>query len=173
MRTETTTRNLYHFQELNDKAKEKARDWWRNASMHDEWWQFIYWNAEEIGLKITGFDIGRGNDITGGFTDSPEEVAKKIMEEHGETCETYVDARHFLKELASFMDKAEKDEYGELATIALENQKEEIEAEFQNCILQNYLSMLKREIEWLMADEQVDEAITCNEYEFTEEGKLA
>jgi len=173
MRQETTTRNLYEFQELNDKAKEKARDWWRDASMHDEWWQFIYWNAEEIGLKITGFDIGRGNDITGGFTDSPEEVAKKIMSEHGDMSETYADARNFLKELKDFMEKSEKDEWGELATLKLENEREAIENEFEYAILQNYLSMLKKEYEWMISDEQVEDAITCNEYEFTEEGEIA
>jgi hypothetical protein len=32
---------------------------------------------------------------------------------------------------------------------------------------------LEREWEWLNADEQVDESITCNEYEFTEEGEIA
>jgi hypothetical protein len=32
---------------------------------------------------------------------------------------------------------------------------------------------LEREYEWLMSDEQVDESIRINEYEFTEEGKLA
>jgi uncharacterized membrane protein len=173
MRTETTTRNIYTFEELSDKAKEKARDWWREGALDIDWWESTYEDAENIGLKITGFDIGRGNDITGDFTDSPEDVAKKIMEEHGEHCETYIDARHFLKELEEFMDKAKKDEWGELATLKLEDEREAIENEFQYAILQDYLAMLKREIEWLMADEQVDEAITCIEYEFTEEGELA
>jgi hypothetical protein len=172
MRTETTTRNIYQFSELNEKAKENARDWWRNASMQDEWWDSIYEDAENIGLKITCFDENRG-DIEGDFTEYPEVVAKKIMEDHGDTCETYINARHFLKELSSFMEKAEKDEWGELATLKLEDEKEEIEKEFKYSILQDYLSLLKKEWEWMMSDEQVDEAITCNEYEFTEDGKIA
>ena len=32
---------------------------------------------------------------------------------------------------------------------------------------------LKEDYEWRMEDEQVDENITCNEYEFTENGKIA
>lgn len=171
MRIETTTRTIYQFEELNDKAKEQARNWWRNASMHDEWWESIYEDAENIGLKITGFYGDRG-EIEGGFTESPEDVANQIMEEHGEICETYADARNFLKELEDFMDKAEKDEWGEIATLKLENEKEEMEAEFQYAILQDYLSMLKKEYEWLMSNEQVDESIICNEYEFTERGEI-
>jgi hypothetical protein len=171
MRTETTTRTIYQFEELNDKAKEQARNWWRNASMHDEWWESIYEDAENIGLKITGFDGDRG-EIEGDFTESPEDVANEIMEEHGESCETYTDARNFLKELSSFMEEAEKDEWGELATLKLENDKEAIEKEFEHTILQDYLSMLKREYEYIMSDEQVDEAIICNQYEFTEEGEI-
>jgi len=173
MRTETTTRNIYTFQELGDKAKEKARDWWRKSSIGEEWWEGVYDDAERIGLKITSFDTGRGNHITGGFTDSPEDVAKKIMEEHGDMSETYADARNFLKELASFMEKAEKDEWGELATLKLESEREAIENDFEYAILQEYLSMLKKEDEWLMSNEQVDEAITCNGYEFTEDGRYA
>ena len=171
MRTETTTRNLYQFQELNEKAKDNARDWWRNASIQDEWWDSTFEDAELIGLTITCFDEN-GGEIEGDFTKSAEEIAKKIMEEHGETCETYIDARNFLKKLSSFMEKAEKDEWGELATLKLEDEKEEIEKEFKYSILQDYLSMLKKEYEWLMDDKQVDEAITCNDYEFTEEGEI-
>jgi hypothetical protein len=32
---------------------------------------------------------------------------------------------------------------------------------------------LLAEYEWLIADEQVEESIIANEYEFTEEGKIA
>jgi site-specific recombinase XerC len=94
------------------------------------------------------------------------------MEEHGESCETYTDARHFLKEISSFMEQAEKDEWGEIATLKLENEKEAIEKEFEHAILQDYLSMLKKEYEWLMSDEQVDESIIGNQYEFTEDGEI-
>lgn len=66
MRTETTTRTIYQFEELNDKAKEQARNWWRNASMHDEWWCGLYEDTKNIGLKITSFDDNRG-DIEGIF----------------------------------------------------------------------------------------------------------
>lgn len=38
MSTITTTTNLYRFGELSDKAKEAARDWWREAEAQDPAW---------------------------------------------------------------------------------------------------------------------------------------
>lgn len=38
MRTETITRNLFTFDELSDKAKEVARDWWRECEAQDPAW---------------------------------------------------------------------------------------------------------------------------------------
>ena len=38
---ETTTRTLYKFDELSDEAKEKARDWYREAGAGDQWWDCV------------------------------------------------------------------------------------------------------------------------------------
>jgi hypothetical protein len=56
MRTETIVRNLYKFDELSDKAKEKARDRYRESGIHDEWWDSVYEDAEEI-AKLLGIEI--------------------------------------------------------------------------------------------------------------------
>lgn len=37
---------VYKFDELSDKAKEKAREWYREASQHDEWWDATYEDAK-------------------------------------------------------------------------------------------------------------------------------
>jgi len=172
MRTETITRTYYKFSELSDEAKESARDWWREGALDYGWWECTYEDAEEIGLKITGFDTGRSCDIEGHFTDTPERVAEKIIAGHGEHTGTAAEARHYLKTVAEFMASAEKDEYGELATYELEADREDIDKEFLRALLQGYLVMLRDELEYQYSEECVDELLIANEYEFTEDGKI-
>ncbi len=51
MRTETISRNLFQFDELNDDAKQKAIDWFRNASSND-FNEFHTWTQKVIWLMI-------------------------------------------------------------------------------------------------------------------------
>lgn len=173
MRTETTTRTIYTFDELIEKAKEKARDWWREGALDYNWWQFIYEDADGIGLKISGFDLDRRRHATGEFTFPAVEVAAKTIKEHGEKCETFATATAFLKERKTFMESAEKDEWGELATYELQGELDDIENDFLKSLLEDYAIMLQREHDFHLEDEQVDESIMANCYEFTEDGKVA
>jgi hypothetical protein len=70
------------------------------------------------------------------------------------------------------MATAEKDEYGELATYALDNEKDEIDREFLRALLEEYLTILRKEEEYQLSDEVADEMIVANAYEFTEDGKI-
>jgi len=54
MRTVETT--VYQFDELSDKAKEKAREWFREASAHDEFWEFVYEDAATI-AELMGINL--------------------------------------------------------------------------------------------------------------------
>lgn len=163
--------NYYKFNELSDRAKDRARDWWRQGALDYDWWDCIYEDAAQVGIKITGFDTGRSCEIDGNFTGTPEETANKILAEHGEDTDTASEARHYLKTVAEFMASAEKDEYGELATYALENDREDIDKEFLRALLEEYLVMLRSEEEYQLSEECVDELLVANEYEFTEDGK--
>ena len=170
MRTETI--NIYKFNELSDKAKDRARDWWRERAFDYGWWECIYEDAERIGLKITGFDTGRSCEITGDFTSTPEETADKVLAEHGDRCGTWAEANDYKKTLAEFMATAEKDEDGELATYALEADKEDIDKEFLRALLEEYLVTLRKEEEYQLSEEVVDELLIANGYEFTEDGEI-
>ena len=165
--------NYYNFSELSDRAKETARDWWRQGALDYGWWECIYEDAERIGLKITGFDTGRSCEITGDFTSTPEETADKVLAEHGDRCGTWAEANHYKKTLAEFMATAEKDEDGELATYALENEREGIDREFLRALLEEYLVTLRKEEEYQLSEEVVDELLIANDYEFTEDGRTA
>lgn len=44
----TIEKTIYKFTELEDRAKEKARDWYRNASAQGVWWETVFDNANTL-----------------------------------------------------------------------------------------------------------------------------
>lgn len=165
---------LYQFDELNDEAKEKARDWFSQFALDHEWWKNTYDDAENIGLEITSFDLDRNRHAKGKFTDGAIVCADKIIKEHGDKCETRKTAEAFLKERDEIVDTAEKDEDGGFANEhELDEKLDHCENEFLRAILEDYSVMLQQECDYLQSDESVDENIRINEYEFTQDGRRA
>ena len=168
MRQETKT--VYMFDELSDDAKEKARDWWRESLGYDEWRESVYEDAERVHIEITGFDLDRA-EISGRFTIEPHLVADEIQDDHGEECETYKTAGAYLKERDKLIDEWPRDEDGEFENEGdLDDRLDELDAEFLHDILEDYRIMLREELEYQESDENVDETIRANEYEFYEDG---
>lgn len=147
----TITKTVYEFDELNDRAKEKARDWYREHALDYDWWECVYEDAANIGLKITGFDLGRAQECTGVLTESIGKIASLIISNHGKTCDTYKLACDYYeaKKLGAPMD----------------------EDTFKRHLLECYRIMLDKEFEYLNSSESVDENIRANEYTFSENGK--
>lgn len=55
----TITKTAYTFDELDDRAKETARDWYRQGALdYYDWWDSIYDDADQI-AKILGIEIDR------------------------------------------------------------------------------------------------------------------
>jgi hypothetical protein len=163
---------IYQFDELSAKAKEKVRDWFRQGALDYEWWESVYEDAERIGLKITSFELDRRQSITGEFTGGAEHCAKAILREHGDTCDSFKLAQAFLQERQALDSKLEKvrDEDEHLAWTVAE-QITELEDEFKQDLLADYLDTLQKEADYLTSDEAVDEAIRANEYTFLANGK--
>lgn len=63
----TKTYNVYTFEELNDEQKEKAIMNLSDINVNHDWWEYMYSDAETIGLRITGFDLDRSRHATGEF----------------------------------------------------------------------------------------------------------
>ena len=171
MRTEIITRNLYKFKELSDDAKDKAIEKLWDINVDYDWWQWTYDDAEEIGLKLTRFDLDRSY-CKGEFINTAENVAQKIIENHGDTCETYKDAQNYLKELEAAIAKnleenADCDYPEDYLDI------EEINDDFLNALLEDYRIILQKEYDYLTSREAIIETIEANEYEFDEDGNLA
>lgn len=55
--TKTVEITLYSFDELNDKAKEKARNYYCENWMHDDWWDSTYAFMKEEGEHKHGFRV--------------------------------------------------------------------------------------------------------------------
>lgn len=149
---------VYSFDELEDSAKEKAREWYREGALDYEWWEFIYGDAENAGIEITEFDLGGRKHIKGKLTVPALESADAIIADHGKDCGTRKTAEQFRKALLDYAN----DEDGEVENPA---------DEYLQAILEDYFVMLDHEYEYLLSDENVDEAIRANEYTFLENGE--
>jgi predicted RNA-binding protein YlxR (DUF448 family) len=161
MRTIET--NVYKFEELSEQGKDNAVERLSDINTSHTWYEFTYDDANNVGIKIEGFDIDRGAYVKLEI-DSHIETAQKILAEHGETCDTYKDAKQFIEDIDKLVEEDENEEFCE--------QKEELEDNFKKALEEDYLSMLRNEYEYLNSREAIIETIEANEYEFTEDGKL-
>lgn len=184
MRTETIVRTLYQFDELSDKAKGKARDWYRVGALDYEWWNYIYDDAATVGLRITAFDLDRRKGVEGKLTIGLAESCKAILKEHGPSCGTHKLAGDFLKAYNT-LDNAKDEAIRAMTPEDIDNEKETdilehfevdveaLEEEYAYALREEYASMLQKEYEYLLSDECVDETIQANDYEFAEDGTIA
>ncbi len=147
---------VYSFDELSEDAKQTALEKLYDINVPYEWWDGIFEDATHVGIKLTEFDIDRGSYCRGEFYKYPEDVARMILQEHGEDCETYKTAKEFLVSSA----RAKDDEV------------EDLDAEFRRDILEDYRILLQKDFEYLTSEEAIIETIEANEYEFTGDGRL-
>ena len=151
---------VYQFDELDDKAKERAREWYRAGALDYEWWESVYEDAAQVGLKITGFDLGRGQSIDGELTMSAMESVSNIITTHGEDCDTHKLASRYYPQLLA-------------QDIEDEDKAQQLEEEYARELKEVYWHMLNEEMEYQLSNECVDESILANEYEFLENGQRA
>ena len=182
MRTITTTIEAYKLDELSESGKSKAIQSLYDINVDFDWWAHVYEDAKRVGMRITGFDVDRGSFCDLEFIDSGEEVARSILDTHGETClhdtgvtreqaKLYITARDTL-----ILECQQNWEGGELIDEdALDSNLDELDElydEFKKAMSEEYLSMLSQEYDYLTSEEAIINAIESNGYEFTEEGEL-
>lgn len=206
---------LYQFNELSEKAKEKARDWWREASADDNWYESTIDDCIEI-LKHLGYDDvkiafsgfwsqGDGASFTGWWRARDVESLEKIKESYPphksnkELLEIAEEICSIAKQYPATRVEIKKGPgsnfYCHENTVSFENYDEEecftqeqnIDgadvpvvdttseanfAELSRDLMRWIYKQLEKNYEWQNADEQVDEAIEANGYEFTEDGVI-
>lgn len=147
MRTITTITKVYSFGELSEEGKQKVFENLYDINVDHNWWEWTLDDAANIGLEIKEFDITH-NTILGELMYDPAKVKRLVIENHGKTCETY-------KYVDGFDMRTNVDNY-----------------EFKYGLLEEYLSILNKEHEYLTSEEAIIETIQCNEYEFNDNGDI-
>lgn len=151
MRQETIVKTWLKFDELSEKGQAKALSDNYHINVSDDfWYESTYEDAKEINCKINGFDIDRGSYCELEFTANAEDVANAIIKNHGESCDTYKLAKAFLFE----------------STLQSNSSYQELCNDFKKDLAEEYLSILRREYEYLTSDEAIKETIEANEIEF-------
>jgi hypothetical protein len=157
----TITIKVYEYNELTDKAKARARDWYLEGVFDYGWWENIYEDAANVGIKITSFDSyhAEGSIIT-----SAPEVIEDIRANHGKTCNTYKIAtihEPIFQELEASRDKDDE---------TFEDRFIVAEANFLREILAAYHKILDDEENYMQSNEYLEAGILGNEYEFDVSG---
>lgn len=189
MRTETIERTLYQFNELSDKAKQRALERLCYVNVDFDWWQFTYETIQKAGeclgidCTVDGFDLGRGSHValSGKYTYQKNWRATLRAEFGG-------DSLPELERIGAWLQAAQKpvfwsgyatlepgrdgtrysadaDHGGQRDTDGLVDGLREFE--------HWALTLLRREYEYLTSDDAIKETIEANEYEFDENGNLA
>ena len=153
---------IYLFEELEESAKESARDWWRNTTdypFHDENIKSIKAFCGHFGITLKDWAIyGRGEHLTTNaenchFRGFNLAKAKELAD------------RGYFPESGLWLD-------GTMIHSFYENFKKTGDAlyAFQQA-LESALCSITEDINYQFSNEAVDEMLTINEYEFTENGK--
>lgn len=205
-------KTVFNFDELNDSAKERAREWWRGCESQDFDHSAIYDDAKECGELIgVTIDSKAVNLVGGGTRYDPtiyyngfssqgdgacfegwysyaKGAAKAISAHTGKSDKELISiaqrlqkiqSRNFYKLSARMKHsghyyhsgcmRVEVEYDGSDATREADDEITQCMRDFADWIYRN----LEREYEYRMSDENVDESIRINEYEFDEEGRLA
>jgi hypothetical protein len=191
---------LYSFDELDDSAKETAREWYRNGGLDYKWWDEIYDDAKECG-QILGISIdniyfsgfwnqGDGACFEGSYTYAKS--ATKAIREHAPQNTVLHDIADALQtiqrpwfysleaqikhsgryahEYSTDIDVSDSREYLDSSTSITDT--EEALSDTLRDFMRWIYSQLETEYNWLNSDEQIDESMRINEYRFNENGTI-
>jgi hypothetical protein len=160
----------YSFAELSKEAQQTALSDLQDINVDYDWWESVYDDAENIGAKITSFDMDRYCNME--FIDSAIAIAENILKEHGENCPTFKTAQKFMAAwqpiFNDYMDETSKN----YESSESEDEMLELDNVFKQSLEEDYRIMLSKEYEYLTSDEAIKETIEANDYEFLSTGKM-
>jgi hypothetical protein len=191
------TYTVYEYEELSEKAQERARDWYRETMFDYEWWDSVYYDAKAVaalmGIEIddisfSGFySQGDGAQFTGtyqyrkGSVQAVKEYAPQDETLHQIAEELYeIQKRNFYGLTATVKSSGRYNHEYCTDISVLDKDDEEVADHTEAALiytLRDYMRWIYRrleeEYEHLQSDEQVAESIIVNEFEFTEDGEPA
>jgi len=165
----TIRTKVYQFNELNETAKQKAIEWYRDINDFDFVWDDTKEDAKNIGLKI--IQLSDHSKNKGEFMLSANEVAANIFGSHGESCDTYKTAKEFMDEWQPVFNNYMDENHEDYESNESENKLQDLEDEFLQSLLEDYRILYNSDIENCDSEEYITEQIQANEYEFTADGR--
>lgn len=190
---------LYKFDELNDRAKERAREWFRTDYPDHGWWDSVYETAytaaKHLGIEIDAVNFsgfcsqGDGARFCGSYR-FKKGWRSALLHEFGpgDTLNELLDigqqlheaqARQFYK-LVAVVTYRGRYEHSGCTSVDVSHDEDPYrdigdgEADIAQALrefMDWIYKMLRDEYDGLVSDEAVDDAIIANEYTFLENGK--
>lgn len=192
----TASVNVYQFGELSDKAKEKAREWYRGCIDSSDfegakevittaavmcgfqpkvnlWWGVGYCQSDFARIEAKW----RAEDV------KADELRKESPQDQrlGQIAEQFAEiAKLFPKAYATTKERyvVDDDEFDPDEELSSDDKTEALKSEARQSLrvaIQSFnqwaYDTLRKESDYLHSDEYVDETIEANEYEFTEDGE--
>ena len=189
----TISVELYQFDELSNKAKEVARDWFRKDYPDHGWWESVYDDAREIAtrfgveiddISFSGFwSQGDGACFTGTFRSAD---LIKTTEEHFKSEYPTEEGLHVLlrrlqaarHQENAFLKITTEGWYSHSGTMSVEDPDSYYvwaeACEIRDCMrsFADWIyAQLEKEHDYLCSNECVDENILANEYWFLVSGE--
>lgn len=155
------TFKVFEFEELSDEAKERAIEQFRYMNVDYGWWDCVYEMAEEIGFTITEFDIDYRSIIKGELNLSILDSFKLIRKNLSRNSELYKTAKDYVRDFIKAYREMKADE----------DEARDLECEYKKAILEDFLSILRKEYDYQTSDEAIGNFLIDNEYEFYQNGK--
>lgn len=212
-RTETIVKTLYKFDELDESAKGRARDWFRAGALDHAWWDAVYEDAAAcgavFGIELRQKPVKLMNGTTrydpsiwfSGFSSQGDGAcfegtysyakggAKKIRKHAPKDAELHriADELQAVQKTNRYRLTASMSHRGHYyhsgcMSVSVDDNETRVEGWLQveetvTQLMRDFADWIYRQLEkehdWQLADEQVDESIRANEYEFTEDGNIA
>ena len=163
----TKTINLYTYDDLSESAKDVDLVWYSSGCLDYEWWDCVYDVAKQVGLKITSFDLDRNRHACGSLQKTIYQSLSAIRANHGKDCDTFKLAEEYDAKLTALGAEPQDSEAYDTWTDAIED----LTAQFEKDLLEEYSIMLQKEYEYQTSREVLEESIRANEYTFRENGK--
>lgn len=185
---------VFKFDELSDKAKEKARDWYRQAGESDQWWDGVFEDVKDI-AKLMGVEIERIG--FSGFASQGDGAHFVGSFKYGQGCAkavaTYAPLDKDIQGIAKGWQALQAANFYKLTGTV----KHQGHYQHENCttfdvyrdgdwagpeavdatqeVMRDFMRYIYRRLEkeynFLNEDSQVDANILGNDYEFTADGK--
>lgn len=192
----TISVDIFQFNELSDKAKLRARAWYREGGLNYPWWDSSYDDAKQVaalmGIQIddigfSGFSSqGDGAHFTGTFgyakgaVNAVKEHAPIDTELHAIAAEWQrIQASRFYS-ITGKVTHSGRYQHSNCTSFDIYDHNGEVDGDTEDAVKSCLRSLmdwiydrLEKENEYLESDEAVDEAIVANEYEFLATGERA